>query len=130
MTNKNGSSESEPVDEVRIPVVAEEVEVATRKVGGRTVTVTTSPISERETIAEPVTREEVSVERVPIGEVVEAIPEIREDGDLTVIPVVEERVRVVKELVLTEEIHLRRTRHETIDEQVVERRRTQVEISD
>ena len=117
-------------DERVVPVVEERVEVGTRVVEGRTVSVTTRPVVEEHSISEPIIRERVTVERVSIGEVTETIPEIREDGDLTVIPVVEERLVVTKQLVLTEEIHLRRTREETTEERTVELRRTEVDVTD
>ena len=117
-------------EEVVVPVVEEEVDTATRTVKGRTVTVTTTPAVENHTVSEPVMREEVTVERVPVGKVIEAVPDIREEDDLTVIPVVEERITIVKELVLTEEIHLRRTRRETSQTLDVQLRTTNVEISD
>lgn len=120
----------EATEEAVIPVVEERVAVEKRTIEGRTVTVTTHPTVKRQDISEPVMREKVTVERVPVGEVVDAVPDIREDGDLTVIPVVEERLVVTRELVLKEEIHLRRKREEVIDEQTVELRGTDVEITD
>lgn len=50
---------------------------------------------------------EVDVERVPVDIVVDAPPEMRREGDVTIIPVVEERLVVEKRLVLVEEIHIR-----------------------
>jgi hypothetical protein len=52
----------------------------------------------------------VHVERIPIGRVVEALPEIRQEGDVTVVPVIEERLVTRKELVLVEEIRLTQQR--------------------
>jgi len=120
----------EVVDEVAIPLVEERLTIGKRPVAGRTVSVTTRPVTETQTIREPVMRERVSVERVPVGRVVEAIPEIQETDDLTIIPVVEERIVVTKQLVLTEEIHLRRTREQGLSEHSVELLRTEVDISD
>lgn len=53
--------------------------------------------------------EEAQVERVPVGQVVDAAPEVRRDGDIVIIPVLEERL--VKQLVLVEEIRVHRVRH-------------------
>ena len=70
---------------------------------------------------------------MPVDREVEAAPEIRTDGDVTIIPVVEERIIVAKQLVLKEEIHIRRRRSvETVQipvslrrqQGVVTRRRT------
>lgn len=118
------------LEEERIPLVEERL-VADRIVReGRTITVTTRPVATETRIAEPILRETVSVERVPVGAVVSDLPPIREEGDLTVIPVVEERVRVIRELVLVEEVHLRRTRREELHEESVTTVRTEVDIDE
>lgn len=57
-----------------------------------------------------VVHEFVDVQRVPLGRVLEAPVAIRHEGDVTVIPVVEERTVTRKELVLVEEIRLTRRR--------------------
>ena len=54
--------------------------------------------------------ESVEVTRVPVNREIDAAPSIRTDGDVTIIPVVEEVVVIEKRLVLVEEIHLRRTK--------------------
>lgn len=127
--NDSNDETHEAGSEVAVPVVAEQVEIGKRAVAGRTVTVRTIPVTERQAISQPLASEEVTVERVPIGRVIEAVPEVREEDDLTVIPVVEERITVTKELVLKEEIHLRRTRTVRTEEQEVELTRTEVEIT-
>ena len=116
------------VREETIPLVEERVRFDRREVKGRTVSVTTRPVTETVSIAEPVRKEDVTIERVPVGRVVETAPPVREEGDLTVIPVLEERITVTTELVLTEEIHLRRTAREEMVEQKVELRRTEIDI--
>ena len=50
----------------------------------------------------------VEVTRVPVGRVVDVAPDIRTKGDLTIVPVLEERFVIVKQLYLTEEVHIRR----------------------
>ena len=59
---------------------------------------------ERQTILET-----VEVERIPINRVVDTVPQIRTDGDVTIVPVFEERLVVEKQLVLVEEVRIRRT---------------------
>lgn len=126
---KRSAPDRKVVAEEAIPVVEETVDVARREREGRTVTVTTRPVAEQVAIAEPVTREQVEIERVPVDKVVETVPEVREEDDVTVIPVVEERLVVGVELVLKEEIRLRRTRNTSTEERVVELRKTEVDIS-
>ena len=129
-TDKTDPARGPVVEEATIPVVEERVRLDKTVEQGRTVTVRTHPVTETETLTQPLAHERVTVERVPIGQVVSEIPPVREDGDLTVLPVVEERARVVVEQVLVEEIHLRRTREETVEAFEVERRRTEVEIDE
>ncbi len=50
----------------------------------------------------------VVVERVPVGRVVDAAPPIRQEGDVTILPVMEEVVVIERRLVLKEEVHFRR----------------------
>ena len=52
-------------------------------------------------------RSVVDVTRVPIGRVVDASPGVRTEGDTTIVPVIEERFVVVKQLYLKEELHIR-----------------------
>jgi len=48
--------------------------------------------------------------RVPIDRMVDAAPTVRTEGDVTIVPVVEEVVVVEKRLLLKEELHIRRRR--------------------
>ncbi|RYY06261.1 MAG: DUF2382 domain-containing protein [Alphaproteobacteria bacterium] len=54
--------------------------------------------------------EHIVVERVSIGRIVDAVPPVRQEGDVTIISVVEEELVVVRRLVLKEEVHFRRVR--------------------
>ena len=53
-------------------------------------------------------REVVEIERVPIGEDVDDVPDVREEGVTTVVPVVEEVPVVGKRLRLVEEVRITR----------------------
>lgn len=72
---------------------------------------------------------EVDVVRVPVERIIDTVPDIVTEGDLTIIPVVEERVVVTRQLVLREEIHIRRTeRQKTADIPVsIRRQRATIE---
>ena len=47
---------------------------------------------------------------MPIDRQVDVAPKIRIEGDLTIVPVLEEILVVEKRLILKEEVHIRRTR--------------------
>lgn len=73
--------------------------------------------------------EQVVVERVPIGRIVDAVPPVRQDGDVTIMPVVEEEVVMVRRLVLKEEVHLRRVRTTVPFTETVSLRRQTVSVT-
>ena len=65
-------------------------------------------VSERdETVEMLLARQDVTVERVPIDRVVTEIPPPRQDGETWVVPVMEERLVIEKQLVLKEELRIR-----------------------
>jgi stress response protein YsnF len=60
---------------------------------------------------------------VPIDRLVDVAPAIRTEGDVTIIPVVEEILVVETKLVLKEEVHIRRTlTKETVEQSVTLRK--------
>jgi len=61
-------------------------------------------------IDELLAREAVEIERTPIGQHVDAIPAVREEGDTIVVPIVEEVLVVDRRLFLKEEVRIRRVR--------------------
>jgi uncharacterized protein (TIGR02271 family) len=108
---------------ISIPLAEEDASVGVeRKTTGR-VRVSTVTRSFEEHVVTSVERSGVDVQRVPVDRVVEVAPEIRVDGDVTIIPVLEEVLVIEKRLILKEELHVRRTRgQETIEVPVTLRR--------
>jgi len=94
-----------------LAVTEEQVAIGRRTVdSGRPVRVRKQVHENPVRVEVPVAHERVDVERVPVGRVVDVPPAVRQDGDVTVVPVIEERVVTRKELVLVEEIRLIRRR--------------------
>ncbi len=96
--------------EQTLPIYAEELEVSRRRVATALVRATRTTHNREQLINEELTHERVEVERVPIGRVVDAVPPVREEGDTTILSVVEEVVVVERRLVLKEEVHFRRVK--------------------
>lgn len=117
-------------DEVerRIPVIEERVRVDKQMVERAVVRISTSIKQSEQVIAESLRHEEVEIRRVPVGREVDSMPGVRQEGDVVVIPVVEERAVLVKRLVLVEELHVHRHRVEAIVETPVSLRSTEVSI--
>jgi uncharacterized protein (TIGR02271 family) len=112
---EKGIMAQEPAEET-IPLVEEELSIGKRQVTTGRVRVQTR-VEEVEEIARvDLHEDEVEVERVPIDRPIESAPAIRTEGEVTIIPIVEEVVVVEKRLVLKEELHVRRRRRtETVE---------------
>jgi uncharacterized protein (TIGR02271 family) len=95
---------------VVLPLHGEKLAVSRRTVETAVVQVSTVTQSSDALVDEPLTHERVEIERVPVGRIVENPPSIREEGDVTIIPVLEETIVVEKRLILKEEIRVRRVR--------------------
>ncbi|KFI24796.1 hypothetical protein CN97_11635 [Haematobacter massiliensis] len=110
-----------------LPLVAETATVtADRRITGR-VRVTTETSSIDSLVPLDLSALDVEVTRVSINRAIDHMPDVIVDDDLTIIPVVEERVVVTRQLYLKEEIHIRRTeRRETVEVPVTTRKQTAV----
>jgi uncharacterized protein (TIGR02271 family) len=112
-----------------IPVVEEQLEVGKQLVETGKVRISKFVEAREVVVDEPLRREKVNVEHVPINQVVSGdVPQVREEGDVTVIPILEERVVTRKELVLVEEVRIRRERSEYHDPQTVTLRKEVVNV--
>lgn len=98
------------VDPDTIKLVAEELSVDRREIETGRLRVTTVTRERDELVDVPLTRQHVEVTHVPIGRTVETMPVIRQDGDTTVVPVVEEILVLERRLMLKEELHIKRVR--------------------
>ena len=95
---------------ITLEVLAERLLVSKRWVETALVRVATTTRERVVAVDEALTHERIEVEHVPIGRVVDAVPPVREEGDTTVLSVVEEVVVVERRLLLKEEVHIRRVR--------------------
>lgn len=91
-----------------IPVLSEQAQVQVQREHTGTVRVRKVVHEVTEPVSAKGYREVVETTRVPVNQVVESVEAPRTVDDLLVIPVYEERL--VRQLVLVEEIHVRRRR--------------------
>ena len=115
------------VERERIQIVEEQLEVG-KVLRENTVHIHTGV----EEILEPYSVElestVVDVHYVDINKVVDTLPQTRKEDGVTIIPVFEERLVLRKEIVLTQEVHLRhQTRIDTVEDEVA-LRKTKVEL--
>lgn len=110
-----------------IPVAEERVTISKRPVEGR-VRIRTVTEETPSTLVEDLHSEQVDIEYVPVERELDNFPGVRVEGDVTIIPIVEERLVVEKRLFLVEEVHVRRLTGVERIEQSVTLRRQRVEI--
>ncbi len=91
-----------------ISLVAEEILVGKAQTETGRVRVRRETKEHVQTVSVPLTEVRWEVERVPVEQVVEAQPEIRQAGETIIFPLVEERLVVKRELWLREEVHVRK----------------------
>lgn len=97
-------------EEIRVTLAAEEAEITRRERVTGLVRIETRTEQRVEPVTIDLQHHEVEIERVAIGRPVDSPPAIRQEGDVTVIPVVEETVVIERRLMLKEEIRVRRVR--------------------
>jgi len=115
----DSSRPEQRAEELVVPVVVEEVDVQKRRWETGGVRVHLAVKEREETVDEPLIRQEVQVDRVPINRPIDRPPAPREEGNVTIIPVVEEVLVVEKRLMLKEEVRITRRQFEAHEPQKV-----------
>jgi stress response protein YsnF len=102
-----------------IELFAEAADVTVERVGSQRVVLRSETRTEAQLLTADLQDVRVEISRVAVGRDVDSVPDVRVDGDLTVFPVMEERVVLHRQLVLKEEVHVRR---------IVETRRAEFQV--
>jgi uncharacterized protein (TIGR02271 family) len=89
-----------------IPRLEERLSVGKRSVINGRVRVRKTVRKRRQTLDIPLKREEAVVRRVPVNRVVPGPVAVRQQGSVTIVPVLEEVPVVTTQLVLKEELHI------------------------
>jgi uncharacterized protein (TIGR02271 family) len=115
---------------LRIPVIEERLRATKRQVDLGELRIHKYIEELEEVIRQPVTRDDLVVERVPINRQLDAPVESRTEGDWLVIPIMEEVLVVQKRLMLAEEVRIRK--RQISEEQEIREtvRRERVELED
>lgn len=109
-------------------LVQEQLHVGREQQATGTLRVRVVPEAQVHTLALEQWREQVDIERVPVGREVDAAVPPWQDGDVWVVPVYEEVVVVQRRLVLKEELRLQPRREREVLEQEVALRRDHVVV--
>ena len=108
--------------EAVIPLAEELLRVSKRLVETGKVRISLTTETVEEIVRETLRTRRAEVERVPIDRKVTEVPQTRQEGDVMIVPVVEEILVVERRLLLKEEIRLRLVDGEQTLEQSVMRR--------
>jgi uncharacterized protein (TIGR02271 family) len=117
-------------DSRTIPVTEDVLVVGRKTVDVAKVTVSKTVDEQQAVVNEPAIHEDVQIERRRVDRPVspDNVPNVRVEGDTTIIPVLEEVVVVEKRLVLREEVRITRVRREIPASQRVTVRRENVHV--
>lgn len=125
---KESSSFPSQNETLVIPVIEESLDVSKGIVETGVVRVHKSVREHEVVISEPLTSETVHVERVPMDLIVDGPLPVRTEGDVTVIPVVEEVLVTTKQLRLVEEVRITRVRSTNVHHQNVTLRAEDIDV--
>jgi uncharacterized protein (TIGR02271 family) len=97
-------------DDTVLRLHEEQLSVTSERVVSGRVRISTKTHEHEALVDELLASEHVEIHRQPVDRHVSIMPEVRTEGDVIIVPVVEEKLFVERRLVLKEEIHVRRVR--------------------
>ena len=100
------ADDTEVSRETTYRLVSEDLNVERKFIDGDTVQVRTVTTVTEHAVEEMLRHQTADIQRVPIGCEVDAMPEIKQQGDLTIVPIVKEVLILHRQMVLVEEIHI------------------------
>lgn len=89
-----------------IPIIQEHATIHTHAEETGKLKIRTTVSEVEKNIDVPLVQEGYEIKRIPVNQFVDAAPPAREEGDVTIIPVVREVLVVEKRLELVEEVHI------------------------
>jgi len=92
--------------DLTIPLIEEELGVEKRNVETGRVRIETATELFNETVKAQLESSAIEVRRVKVDREVDHVPEVRVEGNVTIVPVLEEVLIIEKRLVLKEEVHI------------------------
>lgn len=127
-SNPSSTAEMNTQNATVVPLIAESLSVEKRVVETGGVRIHKVVRERQEAFDEPLFRENVRVERVPVGRIVDGPVATRQEGDTMIVALLEEVLVVEKRLLLKEELHITRLRETVRAPQSVTLRTEEAEI--
>jgi uncharacterized protein (TIGR02271 family) len=115
-------------EELRLPIVAEEVRFSKREIVGERVLIRRRVVTADRTIDAALRRDRIEIERRPVDQVTDVPPPIRREGDTIVIPCVDEELVITRRYRVREELCARTISETARDSRIARLRRQELEI--
>ncbi|AUX92159.1 DUF2382 domain-containing protein [Mixta gaviniae] len=114
-----------------IPLAEEQAEVSTTRVVDRRVRIHRSTTTAEKLLETELWHEEVEITHVEKNETLEEgyFPQVRQEGDVLIVPVIEEQVEIIRRHILKEEVHIHKLKKNEPFQQKVTLRSQEIEIS-
>lgn len=122
-----GTPSNQP-NQIVVPLIEEQLEVSKRTVATRVVRLDKRVQAFDVRLDEPLAVVSWKVDRTAVGQVVEVAPPVRQEGDMTIYPILEEQLVLTKQLVLIEEVRVSREVFERRDTSTVTLRREHLDV--
>ncbi|MGD8205884.1 YsnF/AvaK domain-containing protein [Pantoea sp. FN0305] len=131
MTKKIAPHEKVTEQHEAIPLAEEQAEVSTQRVVDRRIRISRSTTTAEKLLETELWHEEVKIEHIEKNEPVEAgyFPEVRQEGDVLIVPVIEEQVEIIRHYILKEEVHIHKLKKSEQFQQKVTLRSQEIEIN-
>ncbi len=114
--------------DLHLPILKEELEIQKQKKITGVVRLEKTVRTTESVVEEDLIKESILVEHVPVNRYIDEALMTRQEGDTTIIPIMEEIMIVTKQLVLKEEIRITRRREQSHYQETVPLRAEEVEI--
>ncbi|ARJ41398.1 hypothetical protein B1H58_04840 [Pantoea alhagi] len=131
MTKKIAPHEEVTEQHEAIPLAEEQAEVSTQRVVDRRIRISRSTTTAEKLLETELWHEEVKIEHIEKNEPVEEgyFPQVRQEGDVLIVPVIEEQVEIIRHYILKEEVHIHKLKKSEQFQQKVTLRSQEIEIN-
>lgn len=131
MDKKIAPQQDEAEQHEIIPLAEEQAEVTTTRVVDRRIRIHRSTTTAEKLLETELWHEEVEIKHIAKNETLEEgyFPQVRQEGDVLIVPVIEEQVEIIRRHILKEEVHIHKLKKNEQFEQKVTLRSQEIEIS-
>ena len=131
MDKKIAPQQDEAEQHEIIPLAEEQAEVTTTRVVDRRIRIHRSTTTAEKLLETELWHEEVEIKHIAKNETLEEgyFPQVRQEGDVLIVPVIEEQVEIIRRHILKEEVHIHKLKKNEQFQQNVTLRSQEIEIS-